>query len=238
MKGNKRILIIAVVLGLISILALNSYIRSLDKPALTAISHTDVVVAANTIPAHTRITGEMLEVVSLPSDAVHPEAARSLDAVAGGISRTELIKGEQVLLKRVFTEERRASLSYRVPEGMRAIAIPVGDVAGVAGYISPGDTVDVLISYEDANINEMLTTYTVFQNIKVLAAGGETRERDTEAQGVVSTVTLAVTPAQAEVLAFAYLKGTFHLTLRFPLDEESVELESYSFENFDTYGGR
>ncbi|EEG78397.1 Flp pilus assembly protein CpaB [Dethiobacter alkaliphilus] len=238
MKANRKLLLAAVIVGLVTVVALNSYIRSLNTPALASIPHSNVVVASSTIPAHTRITAEMLDVVSIPNDAVHPEALRSVDDAAGGISRTEIVRGEQVIDARVVTEDRRATLSYRVPEGMRAISIPVGEVTGVAGYISAGDNIDVLITYDDTEIHEGAITYTVFQNVNVLATGPNTREKDDEEQEVVGTVTLSVTAAQAEVLAYALLKGNYHLTLRSPLDEDEVELESYSSENFETFRGR
>ena len=238
MANNKRLLIIAIIFAVITVIALNSYIQSLDKPALATIPYTEVVVAVNTIPMHTRITGEMLQMASIPSDAVHPEALLSLDEAVGGISRSEIVRGEQVLGSRVATDDRRASLSYRVPEGMRAVAIPVNEVVGVAGYISPGDKVDVLISYDNEEINETLTVYTTFQNMLVLATGENTREKDNEERLVVGTVTLAVTPGQAEVFAFANQQGSYYLTLRSPIDETEETLDNYSFENFDTYGER
>ena len=238
LTGNKRILVVAIILGLITVVALNSYINSLDKPAMATIPHSEVVVAVNTIPAHTRITAEMLSAKSIPSDAIHPEAIISLNDAVGGISRTEIIKDEQVLASRVFTDDRRATLSYRVPEGMRAISIPVGEVTGVSGYISPGDSIDILITFEDEEVNESLTTYTYFQNLKVLAAGPGTRERDTEEQGVVNTLTLLVTPEQAEAMVYININTSLYLTLRSPLDNEVIDLDSYNFEDFETFRER
>jgi len=227
-------------LGLITVLALNSYIKNMapGAPALSSIPHTNVVVAKNTIPQHTRITEEMLAVESIPAEAVHPEAIKNKDEAVGGISRSDIIKGEQLLVSRVATEDRRASLSYRVPEKLRAISIPVNEVTGISGYVSPGDRVDVLVTYSDDEINDVTTTYTVVQNALVMATGEATRERDNEERQLVSSVTLAVTPGQAEVLAYAYLKGSFHFTLRSPLDDEIVELDHYSADNFETFRER
>jgi pilus assembly protein CpaB len=241
LKVNKRLLIVAVFLGLITVIALNSYIKNLSSPdtlTLTPVSQTKVITAKITIPRHTRITAEMLTTESIPSEAVHPEALRNAADAVGGISRSDIVKGEQVLASRVATEERRASLSYRVPEKLRAISIPVSEVPGVSGYVSPGDKVDVLVAYNDPDINDVMTVYTVVQNALVLATGEFTREQDNEERHLVSTVTLGVNPAQAEVLAYANLKGTFHLTLRSPMDEEIVELDYYNSDNFETFRER
>ncbi|MGI5927752.1 MAG: Flp pilus assembly protein CpaB [Thermacetogeniaceae bacterium] len=240
MKANKRLLIVAVIIGLITVLALNYYIKDMqsETPAFADVSQSSVVVAKSTIPQHTRITSEMLTTESITEDAVHPEALKEINEAVGGISRSEIVKGEQVLGSRVATEERRASLSYRIPEHLRGISIPVAEVPGVSGYISPGDKVDVMVAYDDREINETLTVYTVVQNVLVLAAGEFTQEQDNEERHLVSTVTLGVTPAQAEVLAYANLRGTFHLTLRSPLDEEIVNLGHYSAENFGSFRER
>ncbi|MDO9574651.1 MAG: Flp pilus assembly protein CpaB [Candidatus Contubernalis sp.] len=251
MTNNKRIYIAAIILGLITVIALNHYIKTLDKPAFADIPYTEVVVAVSTIPEHTRITAEMLEVQSFPSESVHPEAILSIGDAVNGISRADIIKGEQVLTSRITAEDRRASLSYRVPEGMRAISIPVNEVSGVGGYISAGDKVDIMVSYlmgetktdidtetDTETQGEHTVVYTVLQNVTVLAAGSFTEHRDDEESQVVGTVTLAVRPKQAEVLAFAYRMGVFHLTLRSPLDETQVNLDSYGTHNFETFRER
>ena len=237
MKASRKLLIVAVILGLITVVILNSYMRSLGgEPVGAAVTKTDVVVASSTIPAHTRITAEMLEVKSIATDAVHPDTLTDVEDAVEGISRAEIMQGEQVLSGRVFTEDRRASMSFRVPEGMRAISLPVNEVVGVSGYISAGDKVDVLVTYEAKETEEDeevdvtgSTTHTIFQNIEVLATGEFPQERDDEESLVVSTVTLLVTPDQAEEAAHAYLHASFHLTLRSPVDEDHVDLDSFSY---------
>lgn len=239
MKYSKRLLFISVVLGLITVLALHFYLKGMtsDTPAFSSISQTSVIVAKNTIPEHTRVTEEMLAVESIPAEAVHPEAVKNVADVIGGISRADIIKGEQVLSSRIAAGGR-ASLSYRVPENLRAISLPVSEVTGVSGYISPGDKIDVLVTYSDEEINDVMTTYTIIQNALVMATGEFTQEKDDEERQLTSTITLAVTPGQAEVLAYALLMGSFHYTLRSPLDEEIVELDYYNAENFDTFRER
>jgi pilus assembly protein CpaB len=245
LKANKRLLIVAVIIGIITVLALNQYIKNMQSEEITsmAVNRATVVVANSTIPQHTRITSEMLTMGSYPEDAVHPEALKNIDDAVGGITRSDIIKGEQLLESRVATDQRSAALSYRVPENLRAISLPVGEVTGVSGYISPGDKVDVLVTYnlatsDDGETNEVMTTYTVVQNALVMAVGEATKEVDNEERLLVSTVTVAVSPGQAEVLAYAYLNGSFHFTLRSPLDEEVVELDYYNAENFESFRER
>ncbi len=238
MKINTRLWIVAVTLGLITVVALNFYLRSMQQPAAVEQDEAVVVVAARTIPAHTRITADMLEVISLPAGSIHPDAIRNTADASGGITRSEIIQGEQVLPGRVVTDHNRGTLSYRIPENMRAITIPVNEVTGVAGYIVPGDKVDVLVTYRDEKIIDETVTFTIFQNITVLAVGDSVADKEIAEPQLVSTATLSVTPAQAEVLAFGFMTGSFHLALRSPIDGQIVELDFYSPANLDTFRER
>lgn len=236
MKLSKVLLVFGILLGLVTAFFLYNYLDTMQDPVSAAVPHSDVVVAASTIPAHTRISAEMLEVRSVPVDMIHPEAGDDISLFVGGIARSEIVRGEQILASRVYTEEMRATLSYRIPENMRAVSIPVNEVTGVAGYIAPGDKVDVLLTIEDENINEgALTTYTLFQYITVLAIGELPREVEDDESRLVNTVTLEVTPEQAEVLAYSYQKGSFHLVLRSPADEEIIPLDAYGTTNFEDF---
>ncbi len=245
MKLSKPLLIAAILFGLAAAFGIYYYLDNAGEPVEARVPRQEVVVANTTIPAHTRITGDMLEVVSISADAVHPEAASNTEGLVGGVSRTEIVRGEQVLSSRVYTEESRATFSYRIPESMRAVSIPVNEVTGVAGYLSPGDKVDVLVTYseevadddeEDGGGGDI--TYTVFQNIQVLAVGEHPREMDDDESHLVNTATLKVTPEQAEVLAYAYLNGSYHLSLRSPVDDEVLSLDAYGARNFDNFRER
>ena len=238
MKLTKRILIVAVAMGLVSVVFLSYYINSLDKPAhAVQMEKIDTVVASGTIPAHTRLTSDMLEVRSISADAVHPDSIGSLELLEGGITTSLVIGGEQVISSKVVTEEGEASLSYRIPEGMRAVALPADDISSVAGYISPEDKVDILVTYSDSEIADETVTQTKFQNVEVLASGSLTIPKQ-EPNREGDTLIVAVSPEQAEVLAYAYQKGTFHFTLRAPQDDGEASLSGYSSRNFDSYEER
>ena len=252
MKVNKRILLIGVLLGLITVFFLNRYISSLSKveEAAAATSFVDVVVAAKSIPEHVEITEDMVTLASIPEDGVHPDSLSSLDSVLGGISRSEIINGEQILSGRIVTEDIKATLSYQIPDNMRAITIPVNEVSGIANYIDVGDRVDILVGYEfevQDPTGETATvpyTYTQLQNIEVMALGG--LKASVPAEEVVggetieqpSTITILVNPEQAEVVAFANINGQFHLSLRNPIDNDILDLEYYSTVNFESYKER
>lgn len=238
MKIKKRVLVIAVLLGLLTVAMLYVYLNSERDKSNETVDLKNVVVAVNTIPAHVKITQEMLSIKSLPAEAVHTESFSSTDILIGATTKVEIVNGEQILSSRVVTEGGSASLAYRIPENMRAMSIPMGEIPGVSGFIMPGDRIDILVSYADTNVNPVLTVYTQFQNIEVLEKGPYTTNIEEKQTGVASSITVLVTPSQAEVLAYANLNGAMHFTLRNPVDTNKVELPSFSAGNFTTWKER
>lgn len=238
MKVNRKVLILAIVLGLITVGTTYYYISSIETEGAEPIALTEVVVAVDTIPEHVKITEEMLTTASIPAEAVHPEAVLQKDQIIGGIVNSEIVKGEQVLSSRVATDSSATSLSYSVPENMRAITLPMTEVSGVGGYIEPGDRIDILVSYAEVEINPMKVVYTQLQNIEVLAEGPSAVVNEEQQSGVATSLTVLVTPAQAEVLAFANINGTFQFTLRNPVDNTKADLQQFGSENFNTWRDR
>lgn len=235
MKINKIVLLIAIILGLITIFALNAYIKNIDTVEMATITYGEVIVANKTIPAHVRITEDMLKKASLPVEVIHPDSMKSMDKIIGGISRSEIISGEQILGGRIVTDEIQGTLSYRIPEDMRAISIPVNEISGVAGYISKGDKIDILVTYDDKEIVDVSTTYTVLQSIEVLEVGYIRAENGEPQLELVDSLTLLVNPSQAEVLAYANIHGTLHLSLRSPIDSNKVDLTQYNKDNLQSF---
>jgi pilus assembly protein CpaB len=109
-----------------------------------------------------------------------------------------------------------------IPQGMRAVAVRVNEVVGVAGFVVPGMHVDILISGNSPGGNGGLGTLTktMLQNIEVLSAGQDFK-KDAEGKPVmVQVVNLLVTPEQAERLSLASNQTTIQLILRNPLDRQ------------------
>lgn len=238
MKIKKRVLILAVVLGLLTASVLYLYIRGLEKNPATETQMQNVVVAVSTIPAHVKITPEMLAIKSIPVEAVHPDAFTSVNEAVGGTSKAEIINGEQVIKGRVIIEGVSSPLAYRIPENMRAITIPMGEISGVAGYIEVGDRIDILVAYDDETLNPTKIVYTQLQNIEILEKGPYTATAEEQQTGMATSLTVLVTPAQAEVLAYANYNGSFHFSLRNPVDTNKVELQQFDSATFNTWRDR
>jgi len=232
---HKKIIIFAVLIGLLTVFGLYYYMDNQGTDQKVEIPYTKVVVAVNVIPANTKITAEMLTMKSIPTESVHSEAITSFDKIVGKISKAEIISGEQVLSSRIILDDSKATLAYRVPQNMRAISIPNTEVTGVAGNINVGDKIDILVTYNNKDINPVVTTYTQLQNVEVVAVGSAKLPADDKQKGMPASITVIVKPEQAEVLAYATLNGSFCFTLRNPIDSARIGLKYYNSTNFSTY---
>lgn len=171
-----------------------------------------VVHAASYIPSGTVINSSMIELKELPKSYVQPGALVSSEEAIGKISVAPISEGEQILANKL--SKLGVSLSNALSIGRRGVTISVDSVSGVAGLLNPGDTVDVL-STIDVVENQKVITYTVtlLQNIKVVAVGNrfqpvETKFKEAEEYLAINNVTLALTPEEAELVAFAEQKAS------------------------------
>lgn len=225
---NRRIILVALLLGLVASLLVYSYLHRAEEAYSKPAELKPVVVALQAIPAHVRVTREMVQVSNFPAEYVLAGSFTALDEVVGGISKVELIKGEQVAKSRVYHGEKDAAFAYLVPDNMRAAAIAVSEVSAVGNLVRPSDRVDVLLTFtrEEGARKEARTLY-LLQNVEILAVG---QVADSEVafpakDGGFKTVTLALEPEKAQLLTLAEQIGSLKLALRSPLDRRVVPLE-------------
>jgi len=176
-----------------------------------------VVVAAMEIPFGTKIEARHLNTISLPRDAAVGNHFTKTDDVVGLIALQKIISGEILLKERFADRAAGSTLAAIVKPDMRAVTVRVDDVVGVAGFLMPGNHVDVVAAHVE---NQRAQTRTVLHDINVLAVD-QTASTDKDQPVVVRAVTLEVTPKQAEALVKAREEGKIQLTLRNPLDKNS-----------------
>jgi pilus assembly protein CpaB len=141
----------------------------------------------------------------------------ALEEVEGKVAKAEILRGEFLLEGRVTEHDEGSTLAALVEQKKRAITVRVDDVVGVAGFLLPGNNVDVLASRLERGSRRAITE-TILTNIKVLAVDQTARTDDSDPV-VVRAVTLEVSPKQAEILVARMEEGTIQLTLRNPLEE-------------------
>jgi pilus assembly protein CpaB len=187
---------------------------------------TRIVVAAQNLPIGTVIrdadlsTGEWMG--ALRGTFV------SKDAVVGRGVVSDLYQGEPILDNRLAAAGSGGGLAATIKPGMRACAVRVDDVVGVAGFVVPGMRVDVLISGNGPGVPQAggPKVKTLLQNIEVLSAGSNI-QKDNDGKPIqVPVVNLLVTPEQAELLSLASNQTKIQLVLRNPLDTETSQTPS------------
>lgn len=187
--------------------------------AQRAAASAHVVVAARSIELGQALTPNMLRLQAWPADALPQGAFTEISALTNGQPRVALRAiepNEPILTSRISGEGGRATLSATIAEGHRAVAIRVNDVIGVAGFVLPGDFVDVLLTRDETSgyrSNQAMRTDLLISNVRVLAVDQTANESRNDPQ-VARAVTVEVTPEDAQKVALASEIGTLSLALR------------------------
>ena len=163
--------------------------------------------------------------------------ARPQDLVGRGVTTT-IYAREPIIESRLAPKGAGGGLAAMIPQGMRAVAVRVNEVVGVAGFVVPGMHVDILISGNSPGGNGNLGTLTktMLQNIEVLSAGQDFKKDAEGKPSMVQVVNLLVTPEQAEQLSLASNQTTIQLILRNPLDRQTTQTPGAAMANLFTGG--
>jgi pilus assembly protein CpaB len=219
---NRRLL--TILLSAFAIAALCSFvvfrIVSHHMSASPMSKSTSVVAASADLKIGTILKSSDLTTVQLQGTLPQGVILKPEDAVGRGVV-SELYAGEPIMDNRLAAPGSGGGLAATIPTGMRAAAVRVDEVVGLAGFVTPGMRVDVLISGNppgaSKNVQGTLTK-TLLQNIKVLSAGTDIQKDAEGKPHQVQVVNLLVNPEQAEKLSLAGNETRIQLVLRNPLD--------------------
>ncbi len=189
-----------------------------------AVPTVQVTVASRDLPAGTIIQSGDVEWMPWPDQGLKSdyvvqrdgEGADQIDQFMGTVVRRAIVAGEPVTRNKVFRREDAGFLSGALAPGKRAVAIKIDAVTGTAGFVLPGDRVDVILSQQIRSRNggpPTRASETILYNVRVLAIDQNVNDLDVNAQ-VGQTATLEVTPKQAEMIAVAREMGGLSLALR------------------------
>ena len=181
-----------------------------------------VVVAALEIPFGVKVEDAQVKVIDWPENSAPKGSYSAKDQVVGKITMNKFFPDEILTEQRISEYLGGSTLSALITKEYRAVSVPVNEVVGVAGFILPGNRVDILSTRMDRSTNKA-TTRTLLQNIKVLAVDQEASQ-EKEKPAIVKAVTLELKPEQAEIIVKAMQEGTIQLTLRNPLDSQLEDL--------------
>jgi pilus assembly protein CpaB len=218
-SANLVILVFAVILGGVAAFLARSWLQSHS-------THTDaqktvaILVANDTLAFGAPIRANDVRQVDWPAQS-RPEGAfanfAELTKDGRRITLSPFVRDEPIIASKVSAPDQRASLSTVIEKGKRAVTVAVDDVRGVAGFIFPGDFVDVALTRTDNSIGPQNFSEVILQHVKVLAIdqmAGQRQEHPT----VAKAVTVEVDPEQALRILLAANVGKLSLILRQPAE--------------------
>jgi pilus assembly protein CpaB len=227
---------VAVILGLIAVFLANTYISGREQQlARNPEGMVRIAVAAMPLAYGSEVTPEKVKFVNYPATSLPPGVYKSIpELLPEGKRRVALrpIQLNQPLLASDLSGEgQNASIAALLPDGMRAATVRINDVSGVAGFVKPNDTVDVLITRQAIGGGDQQVTDVLLQNVRVIAMGTDSVGANGQPSPTNST-TLEVTPVDAQKLVLGQQLGTLSLALRKPGEEQNIpRVETVSLDD-------
>ncbi|WP_372987536.1 Flp pilus assembly protein CpaB [Marinobacter sp.] len=175
-----------------------------------------VVVAALQIPFGKKVEASDLKVATMPRSMVPSSALTEAEEIEGSVATTTIYPGEMILKEKVAAFGGGSALSAVIAPNKRAVTVRVNDVIGVAGFLMPGNRVDIVAAKRNGNRN--YESRTLLENVKVLAVD-QTASPEKDKPVIVRAVTLELSSDDAEELVKATQEGMIQLALRNPLDD-------------------
>ena len=208
------ILFIALVMGGAAAFLAKNWLQSHSAPSAAAESV--IVVANRALSFGAPMTTNDVREIPWPANAIPDGAFTNVQALVKDgprIALSPFVRGEPIVASKVSAPNARASLSTMIEEGKRAVTVSVDDVRGVAGFIYPGDFVDVALTRTGDGAAQQNYSEVILQHVKVLAIDQVASERQ-EHPTVAKVVTLEVTQEQALKILLAANIGRLSLILR------------------------
>jgi pilus assembly protein CpaB len=215
--------VFALVAGLGTALLIARYLDK--KGGGTTVAVSSVAVAAVDLPLAAKLKIEDLKIIEWPAEHIPPGAVSDPKELVGRVLISRVLAMQPLLPGMLAAKNAGSGLAALIPSNMRAIAVRVDDVVGVAGFIHADDRVDVLVTMRGGRPGAESTTKVFLQNVKVLAVGQEVETADrSRLHATPATVaTLLVSPQDAERLVLAQTEGRIMLTLRSWTDSQPVD---------------
>lgn len=225
--GQRNLLIvgIAVFIGLIAVFLANSYFSGVQNRQAELVEQNkvaQVVVATQDLAFGAPLSAQNVRLAAWPAASVPVGAFTSIEeATRNRVALRPIVPGEPVLASKVSGANGRATLSANLPPGALAFTIPISDVAGVGGFVRPGDLVDVMLTRKipgPGSSDSDKTTDVVLEAVPVLGIDQVADEKSTD-PAVGKTATLQVDSYSAQKLALSTQLGVMSLALRNMTDQ-------------------
>jgi pilus assembly protein CpaB len=202
-------LLVALVLGGIAAKMMFNFVS--NRQSVAEAKRPPVVMAKHNLDAGAVLTLDDLIMGDVASDAVPDTVFQSPEQIVGRVTEVQIIQGQAITSTLLAPKGVGPGLQAAVPNGMRAVTVDVNEVTGVAGYLVAGCHVDLIQTVRDEK-SGMPQARTLAQNVKVTAIGMKHNPQDGDGGG--HSITLLVTPTQAELIELACSVGRPRFVLR------------------------
>jgi pilus assembly protein CpaB len=182
-----------------------------------------VVVAKTEVPPTSRLSEAQLKMAVWHQEKPPPGSFTNLEQVVGRVSATSILTGDLITENKLAPKGTVPGITALLSPNQRAMTVKVDEASGVAGFLTPGDRVDVVVIVDKGEYDKDPIAKLLFQNLKVLGTGQKLENRPGDKPQIVPTVTLEVTPEVGERLALAAQEGRISLVLRGQGDQQLVE---------------
>ncbi|NOZ12568.1 MAG: Flp pilus assembly protein CpaB [Acidobacteria bacterium] len=229
---KKKAMIFAIILAVVGVILIQLMVSGEKKKYTDASMLANVLIAKKNIPAGTPIDQGMLAAKKLYKEYLPKGAIKvsALTQIIGNSAKVDIKRGDPILMSYfkagVAGGLTSSFLSSAILPGERAITVRVDQESSVAGLIRPGDYVDILGTFLKPGTVPIQTTLTILQAVPVLAIGSQVgigTNRQERMQKNYGSITLSVTPEEAELIEFARRKTKLIFVLRNAEDQKSEE---------------
>ncbi|MBN2139823.1 MAG: Flp pilus assembly protein CpaB [Desulfovibrionaceae bacterium] len=227
-KSAKAIVQIALALVLSLAAGLTAFMwtgskKPVARPEAQIPGVVSIVVAAKDLKRGEVIDAASVKLAGQMSDSLPAGAFRDPAGVKGRVIAADVARNELLTETRLAPRDSGPGISAIIPPGKRAMAVKGNKVMGLAGFVRPGNRVDVLATLNTGQAEDKPVTKLVLENVPVLATGAETvQPPDGGKPSSVDVYTLELSPEESEKLALAANEGTLHFALRNSADQDSV----------------
>lgn len=221
---NRNRMIIGVTIALVVAFLASVYVfRAVQRVSAAAPRPmAKIVVASEPLQVGTPLDAGNTKTIAWPADEQLDGSFHRTADCAGRAVITPIAVNEPILEANLAPKAAGAGLPAAIPEGMRAVSVAVNDVVGVAGFVTPGTMVDVLVTGQLPGKSGGAITRTVLENVRVMAAGQQIEQDRDGKPEKVPVVTLLVSPEDANVLTMASTEGKIQLALRNTIDTQDA----------------
>ncbi len=217
--------LLAGVAALVAAIVVYSALKKREAQVADAmVQSVNVLVAARDLPIGTKLDASSVKLVRWSKNDQPPGAFNEPGAVMNQYTKTGFVQNEPIVADRLFGGDKNAGvLPLLIPSGMRAVSVPVDEVADISGFVLPHSRVDLVVSIANSQSqNNTQFSKIVLQNVEVLAVAQEIENSGADKPQVVRVVTLLVTPEEAERVVLASHEGQLRLAMRNYEDKKVV----------------